>query len=304
MEFGFNPYLAFAGSLLAGLIMSMGGGGGSILVGVANMSLLGIGDANLIKAVNQILELASRALSVPLYHRQKRLVWPLAIVFSIGAPFGAVAGAWFSVAYLSDMSVYRPVFGALVAAVAARVLYEARLKPANRGHSARKAHAVTERLHLDRSRPHAQADNPGPILDSPTTDSIGWREIRVRFAGEFFAFNPFLAAGGAFAISFVGAVIGVGGGFMVTPFMASVLFFPMYLVVGTSLVVLVVPLVVAFISYLALQVQMDWWLVAIEVPGVMVGSVLGPMLNRYMNEKLLKIYVAVVLFAIGVYYLF
>lgn len=78
----------------------------------------------------------------------------------------------------------------------------------------------------------------------------------------------------------------------------------MYLVVGTSLLALVAQLVVAVIAYLALQVRMDWWLVAIEVPGVMVGSILGPMLNRYMNEKFLKIYVAAVLFAIGAYYLF
>jgi uncharacterized membrane protein YfcA len=281
MEFGFNPYLAFAWSVLAGFLMSMGGGGGSILAGVGHMSVLGIGDANLVKLVNQILELASRALSVPLYRRQGRLVWPLAIVFSAGAPFGAIAGAWFSMAYLADMDVYRPVFGALVVLVAARVLYEAR---------SRTAEVITARLHPDQP--------------PPTTESIGWREIRVRFAGEVFGFNPFLVVGAAFSISFVGTAVGVGGGFLVTPFMASVLFVPMYLVVGTSLIALVAQLVVAVIAYLALQVHMNWWLVAIEVPGVMIGSILGPMLNRHMNERHLRIYVAVVLFAIGGYYLF
>lgn len=303
MALDFNPYLAFAWSVLAGFIMSMGGGGGSILAGVGHISILGIGDANLIKVVNQILELTSRALSVPLYHRQKRLVWPLAIVFSVGAPFGAIAGAWFSVAYFSDMSVYQPVFGALVVAVAARVLLEAGETSTHRSERARKAHTIAQRIHLDRP-PRAHPNGPGPAIASPTMESISWREIRVRFAGEFFGFNPLLTAGCAFGISFVGTTVGVGGGFLATPFMTSVLFFPMYLVVGTSLLALVAQLVVAVIAYLALQVRMDWWLVAIEVPGVMVGSILGPMLNRYMNEKFLKIYVAAVLFAIGAYYLF
>ena len=52
-----------------------------------------------------------------------------------------------------------------------------------------------------------------------------------------------------------------------------------------------------------MQVQVNWILVAVEVPGIVVGSILGPALNRYMNEKLLKLYVAGVLFAVGIYYL-
>jgi uncharacterized membrane protein YfcA len=42
--------------------------------------------------------------------------------------------------------------------------------------------------------------------------------------------------------------------------------------------------------------------VAVEVPGVLAGSFLGPWLNRYMNEKALKTFVAAVLLAIGLYY--
>jgi hypothetical protein len=44
-----------------------------------------------------------------------------------------------------------------------------------------------------------------------------------------------LTAAGGFAVSFRGAMIGVGGGFLVTPFMVTVLLIPMYLVVGTAL---------------------------------------------------------------------
>lgn len=277
MEADVNLTLAFAWCVLAGFFMSMGAGGGGILAGIGHISILGVSDPNMIKVVNQILEFSSRIVSVPLYHRQKRLVWSLALTFGAGAPIGAVAGSWFSKAYLSDMALYRPVFGLLVALVASRVLYEGWFRPRGREAAGDGGH--------------------------PRTVELGWRRARVRFGGREFDFSPLGAAVGGFCISFVGSTMGVGGGFLVTPFMASVLLFPMYLVVGTSLLALMIPLTVSVLTYLALQVGVDWKLVAVEVPGVLVGSFLGPALNRYMNEKALRAFVAVVLLAIGLYYL-
>lgn len=299
VELSFNPYLAFAWSVLAGFIMAMGGGGGGILAGIGHISVLGIGDPNMIKAVNQILEFVSRIFSVPIYHRQKRIVWPLAISFGIGAPFGAVAGSWFSKHYLSDMASYRPVFGILVALVAARVLYEAWSKSAGRNERAKKAYDASEKARLA----HNSKDKIAGTGEPPRTLSIAVNKIRILFGGHEFDFNPLVVAAGAFGVSFLGAMVGVGGGFLVTPFMATVLLFPMYLVVGTGLVALMVPLLASVAAYVAMQVHLDLWLVGIEAAGIMVGSIAGPLLNRYVNERLLKLYVAVVLFAIGIFYL-
>ncbi len=277
MEAGANLTLAFAWCVMAGFFMSAGAGGGGILAGIGHISILGVTDPNMIKVANQILEFASRLVSVPLYHRQKRLVWSLALSFGIGAPIGAIVGSWFSKTYLSDMAVYRPVFGLLVALVAARVLYEGWFKAARK--------------------------QPAPDGSHPRTVSFSWRSARVRFGGQELDFKPWGAALGGFAISFVGSAMGVGGGFLVTPFLASVLLFPMFLVVGTGLVALMIPLTVSVLTYLALEVSMDWTLIAVEVPGIFAGSLLGPALNRYLNEKALKTFVAIVLLAIGLYYL-
>jgi uncharacterized membrane protein YfcA len=215
---------------------------------------------------------------VPLYHRQKRMVWSLALSFGVGAPIGAVAGSWFSKSFLSDMALYRLVFGVLVALVAARVLYEGW------------------------SRKAANRAGPRGPQHAPRTVRLGWRKIEVSFGGEHFRFDPMAAALGGFVISFVGSALGVGGGFLVTPFMTSMLLFPTYLAVGTGLVALMIPLTVSVLTYVALRVGVDWSLVAVEVPGILAGSFLGPLLNRHMNEKALKTFVAVVLLAIGVYY--
>ncbi|MSQ55740.1 MAG: sulfite exporter TauE/SafE family protein [Betaproteobacteria bacterium] len=296
MELSFNPWLAFGWCVVAGFIMSIGAGGGGILAGIGHLSIVGVGDPNAIKAMNQILEFASRFVSVPLYHRQKRLAWSLALSFGVGAPFGAVAGSWASKQWLSDLATYRAVFGLLVALVAARVLYESWGKTALGHLGLRRAREASERAAVSMRGGAAQ------VADAPRTVEYRLSRVRVRFAGEHFDFNPLSAAAGGFCISFVGSMLGVGGGFLVTPFMASVLLFPMFLVVGTSLVALMVPLVVSVLTYLALQVNVDWWLVAVEVPGVLAGSFLGPMLNRYMNERALKTFVALVLLAIGVFY--
>lgn len=304
MEFSFNPYLAFGWSVLAGFFMSMGAGGGGILAGIGHISILGISDANMIKVVNQILEFASRVVSVPLYHRQKRLVWSLAVSYGFGAPLGAIAGSWFSSTYLSSMNVYRPLFGTLIVLVAARVLYEAWSKVAQNNQALKKARETSDRAQQQHMTQKGTSTKTTTLIASPSVVCLSWGRITVRFASEDFDFNPLTAMVGGFSIAFVGSTLGVGGGFLVTPFMASVLLFPMYLVVGTSLVALMVPLMVSVLTYLLLSVDVDWWLVGIEVPGVLVGSFLGPTLNRYMNEKALRIFVATVLLAIGTYYLF
>ncbi|HJU24197.1 MAG TPA: sulfite exporter TauE/SafE family protein [Casimicrobiaceae bacterium] len=291
--------VAFSWCVLAGFLRSMGGGGGGILVGVGHISILGIADPNMIKVVNQILEFTSRLISVPLYYRQRRLVWSVALIYGIGAPLGAICGSWLSRSYLANMAAYRVAFGILVTLVAARVLYEAWAKAAMRRLGHRRAHEASERVgKRARTSGFASLD----ANDAPRTIETAWDRIRIRFGGENFDFNPWGAALGGFAISLVCSLFGVGGGFLATPFLASVLLFPMYLVVGTSLVALMLPLAVSVITYLALRVHVDWALVASEVPGVLVGSFLGPALNQYFNEKALRTFVAVILFATGLYY--
>ena len=297
MELAFNPWLAFGWSIFAGFLMAMGAGGGGILAGIGHISILGIGDPNVIKAVNQMLELTSRLFSVPLYLRQKRLIWSLAIAFGVGAPLGAISGSWASKTYLSDMGDYQMLFGLLVLLVAARTIFEALSPPAKRSPRLQRAFDISERVQSERARdPDAESARPRLRGLSPL-------RIRLRIGGDDVEFNPLAAAAGGFAISFVGATLGVGGGFLVTPFMASLLLFPMFFVVGTALVALMVPLAASVLTYIYLNVDIDWLLVAIEAPGIAIGSILGPTINRRINERFLRLFVASVLVCIGVYYL-
>ena len=299
MDFSFNPFLAFGWSVLTGFMASMGAGGGGILAGIGHISVLGVGDPNTVKVLNQTLEFTSRVVSVPLYHQQRRLVGSVALTFGIGAPIGAGLGSWVSKHFMANMVLYRPAFGGLIVLVGCRVLYEAWARRAQ-------AHAALQKAAQAsmRATRNLRLVLPGArVRDAARSSVLSWRTIRVRFGGEDFDYSPLSAAAGGFAVSFIGAVFGVGGGFLAGPFMASVLLLPMYLVVGTSLLALLVPLAVSVATYLLLDVPLNGWLLAVEIPGVVVGSLLGPPANRHMNEKALKTFVAVVLLGIGLFYL-
>ncbi len=297
MEFTFDPWVAFFWSLFAGLLMASGAGGGGILAGIGHISILGIGDPNMIKVVNQMLEFTSRIFSVPLYFRQKRLIWSLAFSFGVGAPLGAIVGSWISKNYLANMSHYRMVFGILVLLVAGRTLYESLIKPARRSQRLQRAFDVSERMQRERKVPNSKHTAPRMLR-------FGLTHTQVSFGDDIFEFSPLAAVGGGFAISFVGAMLGVGGGFLVTPFMASILLFPMFFVVGTGLVALMIPLMASVFTYLLLNVDVDWSLVAVEVPGIVIGSIIAPLINHHINERFLRLFVAFVLVCIGAYYLF
>jgi uncharacterized membrane protein YfcA len=86
----------FGWSVFAGFVMSMGVGGGGILAGVGHISILGIGDPNMIKVVNQILGVRQPDRVGAAVSQQRRLVWSVAFAYGIGRPIGASMGAWFS----------------------------------------------------------------------------------------------------------------------------------------------------------------------------------------------------------------
>jgi uncharacterized membrane protein YfcA len=264
--------LPFGWSLLAGFIMSMGAGGGGILAGIGHISLLGIADANMIKVVNQILEFASRVgLGSTVLPAEAPGLEPGAHIRHRRTHRGRCR-----LVVLEELSFEHDRVSAgvrIVGRIRRRACAVRRLGKRAQSHAGlRKAREASDRMSRN-ARAAGAKETQGN--DGPRTERFGVWQSRVRFGGEHFDFNPINAALGGFVISFVGSTLGVGGGFLVTPFMASVLLFPMYLVVGTSLVALMIPLTISVLTYLALEVGVDWKLVAVEVPAVLIGSFLG-----------------------------
>ncbi len=284
------PMLPFLWALLVGLVFSMIGAAGGILAAVGHITILGMADANTIKAMNQLLVIVSPIVAVPAYWRQERVIPSLALLLGAGSIFGAVAGSWYSKTNLATLAQYRPLFGLLTLFIAARLLYEATSRFRERHRKIRESSEAFE----------ASARGAG----RQRLLTVTWRfsGLTILFLGQEFRCripSPVLAG---FLIAFVSAALGVGGGFLLVPYLASWLELPMFLVAGTSALAVLVASLMSVTNYLYLGVRVDWPLALLEVAGVIVGSLLGPWVSGYMRERWLRLMLGGVLLAIGVSY--
>ena len=285
-----SPWVPFLWALLVGLVFSTVGAAGGILAAVGHITVLGMADANMIKAMNQMLVIVSPIVAVPAYWRQERLVPGLALLLGAGSIFGSVLGSWYSKTNLATLAQYRPLFGLLTLFIAARLVYEASRRFRQRHRKIRESSAAFEDAR--RGRPQARAL------------TVTWRvsDLRVLFLGQEFTCRTVSAVLAGFLIAFVSAALGVGGGFLLVPYLASWLQLPMFLVAGTSALSVLVASLVSVGNYLYLGVRIDWLLAMVELGGVVVGSLAGPWVSGYMREQWLRLILAVVLFYTGISY--
>ena len=108
------------------------------------------------------------------------------------------------------------------------------------------------------------------------------------FCGVEFSFNPILPFVGGIVISSIAAFLGVGGGFLLVPFLTSITQLPMYLAAGTSALAVLVSMITGITTLLLHGVTVDWSLVGLELVGIAVGSLIGPYTSRFFSDIWLK----------------
>lgn len=139
---------------------------------------------------------------------------------------------------------------------------------------------------------------------------IGWGmtfflgTIRFSFFGVEFAFKAFVPMLGGIFIAALASFLGIGGGFLFVPFLTSVAGLPMFLVAGTSALVVLVGMVVSIFSYMVGQgVVVQWGLIGAELAGIFVGSMIGPRTSKYIPDIWLKRLFVFLAFYVGIRYL-
>ena len=284
------PWLPFLWALLVGLVFSMIGAAGGILAAVGHLTVLGMSDANTVKAMNQLLVIVSPLVAVPAYWRQERVVPSLALLLGGGSIFGAVAGSSYSTTNLATLAQYRPLFGLLTLFIGARLSYEATARFRTRHRKIRESSTAFEAAAGEGGRKRLLA--------------VTWRfsGLTILFLGQEFTCRIVSPVVTGFLVGFLSAALGVGGGFLLVPYLASWLRLPMFLVAGTSALAVLVASLTSVTNYLYLGVRVDWPLAIVEVAGVVVGSLVGPWVSRYMREGWLRLILAAVLLSIGVSY--
>lgn len=270
--------------VFAGGVFSSIGAAGGILTSFGLITLFGVTEPNSVKPMTQIIVLTAVLIFVPRYLRRSALVWPLGLMLGGGGLVGAYLGSTLSTLYLSDMTAFRPLFGGLTLAVAAQ---------------------ITWTLY--------RGGNPAPVAGAPAGPVPGLAVTGTRFSGGALSFDygdsrfrvpvwsPLLAGAG---IAMAASIFGVGGGFLLVPYMVAVLGMPMHIIPATAAIAIGIALVMSIGNFVALGAQIDVGLLIPLAIGTVIGAMSGPQVNRALRNGILQAVMAVIVAAIGLYYLF
>jgi uncharacterized membrane protein YfcA len=139
---------------------------------------------------------------------------------------------------------------------------------------------------------------------------VGWGvtfflgTIRFTFFGVEFKFKAYIPMLGGIFIAALASFLGVGGGFLFVPFLTSVAGLPMFLVAGTSALVVLVGMIVSIFSYMVGKgVPVHWTLIGAELVGIFIGSMIGPRTSKFIPDIWLKRIFVVLAFYVGIRYI-
>jgi uncharacterized membrane protein YfcA len=301
--------VALLWAVWVGWIFSTVGAFGGIMAGVGHITVYGLGNyakglgkemklnklvTDSIRVSNQWLVGCSAALSSFNYYKAGRLVLPLGIFLAIGSMAGSLLVPWLTAGKIS-LSQYVGYFGLFVLFLGCYLAYE--MTP---GAQAKKKEAQAAAKAF-------QASVKSGTLDMATQGvkikTFTPSRCEFTFFGVEFSFNPIIPVVGGFVIASLASFLGVGGGFLLVPFLTSVAGLPMYLVAGTSALAVFIGMINSIFSYMFLKsVVVDWTMIGAELVGIVIGSTVGPYTSKYLPDKALKILFIVLAFYVGLNY--
>lgn len=309
-----NPILAFVWAVWVGWIFSTVGAFGGVMAGVGHMSVFGFGSyagglkkaapdlgrviTDSIKASNQFLVGTSAAISSFNYLKMGRLVLPLAISLGLGSILGAWGAQELSAGKL-DFKSYQGYFGLFVLVLGCYLFYETTPGAQAKKKTAKEAAKAFE----DAVKKQKCGESMEGCDIGLKIKKFNVSTCEFTFYGVPFQFNPLLPFLGGVVISAAAAFLGVGGGFLLVPFLTSVTQLPMYLAAGTSALAVLVGMVTSIITLMAKGTPIEWSLIGLELVGITLGSIVGPMTSKYLSDKLMKRIFIVLSLYIGIGYL-
>lgn len=282
--------------LVVGLVFSTVGAAGGILASVGLISVFGIQNPNLVKPMAQALRLITPLIAVPLYMRQCRVVYVLAALLGVGGILGAFIGSSLSSVWLADMSLFKPVFALLVLFIAGQIAWQL----------LRSSSAVDEVSNTLRAAENfvQHIRRGGEACDIGVTHQhVTANKVVIEFGRETFSFHPLLPLLTGMGIAVLSSALGIGGGFLLVPFMSMIMRLPMVVIAGTSALAITLHSITSIANYVRLGVELDYALLGFLNIGVVIGSFIGPVISRRIPEKGLRAVLSVVLLLIGLRYI-
>ena len=304
-----NYVIAFIWAVWVGWIFSTVGAFGGIMAGVGHLTLFGLGSyaesfkftnpelnallTDTIRATNQYLVALAALISTYSFYRMKRLVVPLGVALGAGSIAGGFLIPWLTAGKI-QLSEYIGFFGLAVLVIGAFIFYSTTEKARSTKKNSKAASESFQRL---------MKEKDDSVSHGVHIVSLGLTETRFSFYGTEFSFNPLLAVASGLVIASISSFLGIGGGFLYVPFLTAVTGLPMFIVVGTSALAVLLSMITSIFSYVIVKgTFISWGLVGVEMIGVFVGAMIGPRTQKYIPEIWLKRLFVVLAVYVGLKY--
>jgi uncharacterized membrane protein YfcA len=123
--------------------------------------------------------------------------------------------------------------------------------------------------------------------------------LRMRFYRSKLYISVIPILGLALFIGFAGALLGIGGGFIVVPALLYIFRVPTNVVVGTSQFQIVCTTLVALILHAVTNQAVDMVLAILLIVGGVFGAQFGARMGRHLRAELFRFLLAILLLAVG-----
>ena len=309
-----NLFIAFIWACIVGWIFTTVGAFGGIAAGIGHISIYGLGAyadkfegkselinravTDSIRVSNQFMVGFSALIGVINYLKLGRVVLPVGLALAIGSILGSYIVPTLTAGRI-DFQDYIALFGVFVLLLGGWMFYQSTPRGQR---SKQKAKEAAKRYEETMKQVREGADVDTKELGVKMT-SFSPKRISFSFYGVEFSFNPLFPLLGGFVIAAIAAFLGVGGGFLLVPFITAVAGLPMYLAAGTSALAVLVGMITAIVSYIAQGVLVHWSLIGTQLVGIFIGSMVGPHTSKYIPEKVLQRIFIVLAFYVGINYI-
>ena len=289
----------FIWALFTGFVFSTVGAAGGILASFGFITVLNIHAANSVKVMSQILVIVSPVVALPIYLRQERfkqiksILFYLAFIIAAGAIPGALSGSWFSSNYLSEPKSFKYLFGYLTFLVVALMAYNI-LKQGKKKPGQSKKEGGTDAA-------PAGEDGKRRI---PSIVKFSVKKIDFRCVNKDYSVRPIVLFAAGFLIAAISSIFGLGGGFLIVPFLTDVIGIPVFLAAGISILTVLISSLTSVSNYIRMGVPVIIPVLSATLAGVIIGSIAGSKVSRRLNEKMLKYILMILLAFVGVFYVF
>jgi uncharacterized membrane protein YfcA len=275
------PLVAFGISFFT----SMGGLSGAFLLLPFQMSVLGFTSPS-VTSTNFLFNVTGTPGGVYRYARERRFVWPVAILIVAGIIPGVLIGYYLRVTYLPDPKTFKLFVGCVLLLIAVKLLKEAL-----------SGNAAVSPTH-DRCS----------LTDRVEEGSIEMKTTRFNFSGATYSFATAKLLGLALVVGVIGGVYGIGGGAIIAPFLITVFRLPVYAIAGAVLLGTFVSSLAGVTFYCLIPIDgavatPDWLLGILFGAGGLMGMYLGARVQKYAPSRWIKLMLGSVIIIVALKYI-